>query len=453
LAPDVTLVNGSVPFYGAPDFSMPLGVLYLAAALEEAGFSTEVRDYQLTGAADPLDPEAFADFLDGSADVVGISCMSYFLPFLMRGLEKLKERHPQKTVILGGSGPTGVAEDLLNAFGGFEAVVRGEGELTVVELMERLQAGKGLDGVKGVSFRKEGGAVSNPSRERIRDMDALPLPAFKKLDLGRYGNGAVITARGCPYNCTFCDVAPLWGRRTYSRSVESIIEEMSVLKELGKDIIDIHDDTFVLSKKRVLEFCDTLDKEGLDVGWSSLGRVNLMDDELMGSMAKHGCLGVFYGIESGSDAVLKRIKKRFTADQAMDVLAKSAKYFAVKSSFIYGFPFETMQDFFDTLMMIAFSAKLGQLYQVNFIAPLPLSDLYLEYKHELQLSPQWMSSMTQSGYVTWTGEGPRPHDEILEMVGSHPDIFPGFYHIPSPELPMKRAILAKLGMNNMTFEL
>ncbi len=294
----MTLVNFVPPLKGT---TVPLGPLYIASVLEEAGCYVDFRDYQLTSYENPLDQKNIVSFLSDSEDFLAIGCFFNVLPFLLPSLEAIKAESPEKMIILGGSGPSSVAEKLMGEFPFIDVIVRGEGEQTVREIAHRIPYNQ----IKGIVYRSNGKAVSTPERERIRNLDGLPFPAYDKTDLSEYTQAGVVTARGCPYHCTFCEVASLWGYHAEQRSVSSVVSEIKLLYDQGITSLHINDDTFVLDRKWVLDFCDVLKCEGIDVTWRCLGRINLMDKELLEKMADSGCVGVQYGVESGSENVLK----------------------------------------------------------------------------------------------------------------------------------------------------
>lgn len=460
---DITLVNAAyhptplrydystgAQSYVDIDICLPLGPLYLTSMLEEEGWHVDLRDYQLHTSPTPLDPETFANFVSDSCDILGISCMHHMLPLVLLSLKRLKERHPEKTIILGGPGPTGVAERLMAAFDVPDIVVRGEAERTAVELLDHLEKGKDLSGIRGICYREDGRVKTNPPRERIKDLGELPFPAYHKLDMDKYSGHILITARGCPYRCSFCDVGPLWGNTVVNRSIDRVIEELGVMQEAypGMREFNISDDTFVLSRKRVVEFCEKFRREGIDLEWSCLGRVNLMDEELIRTMASSGCNLVFYGIESGSDRVLERINKQFTWAQAQKVLARTVEHMGVHASFTWGYPFETMEDFYETVLSMAYAARLGTDYSAHQLSPLPASPIYEEYKDSLRFSEQLISDIVISGYMNCTKEAFAPNQGIAALIRTHPRLFSGFYHVASEDIGKKHRIVQRLGLNS-----
>jgi radical SAM superfamily enzyme YgiQ (UPF0313 family) len=350
---DITLVNLNMLFmrYGEEierELHVPLGCLYLTRALEDAGFEVDFRDYQTCATDDPFDIAAFLEFLKEPAPVIGLSCMANLLPFTILAMQALKKRYPGRTLVLGGVGSKSVEEKVLARFPWIDIICRGEGERTGPELLRALKSGGPFDnalrqalrqaqgrersrtaqgrpegnrmggdlgGVAGISYRDGAGKIRhNADRARIRDLDSIPFPAFDRVELKKYAGYGLMTSRGCPYPCTFCSVAPVWNLESYSRSPQNIVAEMKLLHErAGADLFLFQDEFFVSGKRQVMAFCDELSRTGLKLEWKAFGRVNLVDEEMMRAMAACGCLELRFGIESGSDRVLRIIRKGFTA--------------------------------------------------------------------------------------------------------------------------------------------
>jgi anaerobic magnesium-protoporphyrin IX monomethyl ester cyclase len=448
---EITLVNVStaVPSgeRGAREAYLPLGCLYLVSALEHAGVDVEFRDYQTYSAAleNPLDLESFLSFLEGSAGVLGISCMVSMLPFVLLGTKKFKERHPEHTIILGGPGPSGVADEIIASMPWIDVVARGEGELTILELMQALRRGGDLSPISGISYRKDGVVTRNASRERIRNLDDVAFPAYERVNMEAYDNISIVSGRGCPFRCSFCDVGPLWENRTVFRSIENVIAELKLLKGTHRQKrVSIADDTFDLRRNRTEAFCGEM--KGLGLNWSCLARIDLLDEKLLETMASAGCDCVFLGVESGSDAVLKMIKKRLTIKEATEKVALSTKYMKqVITSFIWGFPFETMDDFKSTLFSVVSMWYLGAMAGLKLLSPMPLSRLGIDYRDQLEFDEELCSVFASLGNIK-SGEKLRRAqipDELVALIREFPEIFAGFYYIKSDSIHEKAAYLRK----------
>ncbi len=433
---------------------VPLGPLYLCSALENAGFEVDFRDYQLGACDEPFEPSNLADFCADPAPVIGLSCMANLLPFTILAAKEIKDRYPDRTIILGGVGPFSVEEKILERFPWIDLVAHGEGELGAVTLLRALTNGGDLSSARGVVYRNGGSIVRNDPAPRIDRLDDIVTPAYHKIDYSRYAGHNVITSRGCPYACTFCSVAPIWGRKPHFRSPESIVAEMAYLhREHGVTLFLFQDEFFVSSKEKVLHFCETLEKEGLaDVKWKAFARVNLTDADVMGAMARAGCVEIRYGIESGSDRILERTSKGFTIEQATEVVSEACLHFPrVDSFFIWGFPFETMEDFHQTVFQMISLRLVGSRILPSLFCLLPQTDIYNEYKDvkELEFYPGLFPEYMLTGHeICEDGklQMSQRHRFIFDFIQQHPDLFPGFFHIDlETNILPKHAVLQEHG--------
>lgn len=429
-----TLVN-IMPRLGG-ETTLPTGLLYIAAVLENTGCQVDFRDYQVAYKGG-LTLEHMVDVLDTPDETIGISCLFNALPFVLRALKELKDETPEKTIILGGPGPSSVAENMMQAFPYIDVIVRGEGEGTITELAQ----GVPYKHVKGIVFRSGQTVITTPPRERIHTLDEVPFPAYDKVDLTKYDHVGIITARGCPYQCTFCEVAPLWGHHTERRSISNVMDEITLLYNCGVTDFHINDDTFVLDAKWVLQFCKVLQRMGLDMTWKCNGRVDLMSENLLRAMAQAGCIGIQYGIESGSEAVLTRIRKQISVPQIKEVLKMSIQYMDTIANFMWGFPFETMEDFYETVYMMGVVAEMGARISLFLLAPTPLSGIYQDYFHQLQFSEELISNLFNVNDDLFRKE----KDELFHMIREYPYIFSGFYHVHTAHIKEKFDILKNAG--------
>ncbi|HUU17233.1 MAG TPA: radical SAM protein [Sedimentisphaerales bacterium] len=448
---DITLVNLNMLYirYGEQtdrELHVPLGPLYLTRALEDAGFAVDFRDYQLCEAGDPFDMEMFLEFLEEPAPVVGLSCMANLLPFTMLALKALRNKYPDRVLVLGGVGSKSGEDKILKRFDWIDIICRGEAEKTGPELLRALKKKCGLSKVKGISFRRNGSVLHNQDRERIRDLDSIPFPAFEKIELGKYAGFGMMTSRGCPYECTFCSVAPVWNLKSYSRSPRNIVEEMKVLKQrAGVDLFLFQDEFFVSGKKQVMDFCRELQKENLEVEFKAFGRVNLVDREMMRALADSGCIELRFGVESGSDRILSQIKKGFTSTQVLDIVPAAIEIFPrVDAFYVWGFPFETMNDFNQSLFQMISLRMMGARILPSLLCLLPQTEIYREWSGRVPLKfcPYLFPEFVFTGHEVCHGgsvEIPESHKDYFELIQQNPDIFPGFFH-----MDLESNVLSKL---------
>jgi radical SAM superfamily enzyme YgiQ (UPF0313 family) len=451
---DITLLNLNLLYVRYVDFidkelHVPLGTLYLTRALENAGFSVDFRDFQLNEYDEPFDNDRIIEFLEGSADIIGFSCMANLLPFVLLAMKAVKERFPGKFLILGGVGAKSVETKILERFPWIDCIAAGEGEVTGPQLVGALKRGSDLRDVPGLYLRGSDGLprFTGP-RERIANIDDIPFPAFEKVDLKKYKGYGMMTSRGCPYPCTFCSVAPVWDHLSTFRSNENIIREMELLhKAAAVKMFLFQDEFFVSSKSKVLSFCHDLKKANLQVYWKAFGRVDLTDTEMMQAMADAGCVELRFGIESGSDRILAQTKKGFTAEQALNRVAEAIPIFPrVDAFYMWGFPFETMDDFHQTVFQMVSLRMMGARILPSMLCVLPQTELYRENfgKYPLDFSGELFPEYMITGHETSTMSKvsvQERHKPIYSFIQGHPDIFPGFFH-----MDLKHNILPKLAV-------
>ncbi|MBI3038801.1 B12-binding domain-containing radical SAM protein [bacterium] len=451
---DITILNLNLLYVRYVDFvdkelHVPLGSLYLTKALENAGFKVDFRDYQLNSFDEPFDIDNIVAYLADCAPIVGFSCMANLLPFTILAMKTFKELFPEKFLILGGVGSKSVEEKILKKFPWVNCIAVGEGEKTGPELTAAIKSGTDLRNIPGLFFRdSDGTIVQTPARGRIKDLNDIPLPAFHKVDLRRYKGYGMMTSRGCPYPCTFCSVAPIWGHQSTFRSNENIIAEMKVLHEqAGVKLFLFQDEFFVSSKQKVLSFCDELEKSGLRVFWKAFGRVDLTDREMMEAMAKTGCVELRFGIESGSDRILSLTKKGFSAEDAIKKVSEAIEIFRrVDAFYMWGFPFESMNDFNQTVFQMVSLRMMGARILPSLLCILPQTDLYMENlgKYPLdfcpELFPEYMITGHETSSLSKVSISPR-HQPIYDFIQGNPEIFPGFFH-----MDLERNVLPKLAV-------
>jgi len=329
----VLLVNPKLKTW-SPDIHPPLGLAYIAAALEDARHIVRILDMNSRKVSDNELQDQVRRF-----DVVGITGLVTEYNEVLRLIGIIKE-HSDAVVIIGGPLATTHTKKVMESSLADYAVI-GEGEKTVVELVDAIRDKSGVYKVKGIAYRNHDIHI-NPMREPIVDLDAIPYPARHLLDMSRYSthhfksfglklpcnvkSTTMVTSRGCPYLCSYC-FKDVWGQKWRGRSPENIITEMELLnRDYGFNGFVFNDDTFVVDRKRAIDFCKILFFDSSLRGrikWYCNGRVNLMDVDLLGVMAQSGCVGIAYGIESGNQEILDSIKKQITLEEIERVVAET----------------------------------------------------------------------------------------------------------------------------------
>ncbi|MFC1992245.1 B12-binding domain-containing radical SAM protein [Chloroflexota bacterium] len=298
----------------------PLNLGYLAAHLIENGY----RDIDIHIAAFEADEEIVSRA--SSSEVVAFTATSPMLKHAGELARQVKQVNPEAIIIFGGAHPTVLPGNTLKEKS-IDIVVRGEGEETILEVVQAVERKGPLGRIKGISYRNDDEEViHNPERGLIPNIDSIPFPArnlmsqekFLEIGYKRYGDrGAwVFSSRGCPYRCTYCASWRTWTRRWRARSPHNIIGEIKgLIDSFNVDRINFADDTFTISRNRVVEFCRLLEREGLHITWGCNVRVDTVDKELFEIMKSAGCVDVWIGAESGSPVILKDIKKGMTLHQ------------------------------------------------------------------------------------------------------------------------------------------
>lgn len=404
--PPVTTAKLSITDVTCP----PLALAYLGATLEEAGHEVVVVD--AVGAAPErfrpfgtgghllhgLSPTEVADAVDTDTDVVGVSCMfSQDWPVARRTVEAIRRRCPTALVVAGGEHVTALPEASLADCPALDAVVRGEGEETLLELVAAGRHGD-LAGVPGVVARTgEGTVASGPPRGRLRRIDELPRPAWHLTDLptylrAGYGFGVdrgrslpVLATRGCPYRCSFCSNPQMWTTRYETREPAQVLAEIrDGIERHGIVNVDFYDLTFVLRKSWIVEFCQLVIASGLRFTFQlpSGTRSEAIDEEVAGLLYRAGCRNLSYAPESGSPAVLERVHKRVDLERMKTSMRGAvAAGINCKANLIIGFPDETRAEVWATLRFTVALARLG-LHDCSItpFSPYPGTELFDELR-------------------------------------------------------------------------
>ena len=442
---DVTLVNINLMFAvidGSVDFQayIPLGLMSISACLEKEGYKVDFRDYQLfvkQNMQDPFNLDFFSQFMEGSANIVGFSCMSNLLPFTLLAAKRLKEINPKAIVILGGVGPTGAAREVIENFGWIDYVCYGEGEISMLDLMAKLksrkrQSPKIQKSVPGFYSRQDGKVTYTP-RPRILDLDTLPLPRYDMINTHEYDAAfSVITSRGCPFHCAFCTETNFWSNRVVFRSIENVLEEIKLIAQHStKKVFLFQDDQVTLNRRRAMRLFQTLIDEDLNMHWKCFVRVNLIDEELLALMAEAGCIQVRFGVESGSNRILKKINKGFTIEQAYESIRLALNYIpSVHASFIWGYPYESLSECNETMKWVRKLQDAGCTALNFLLSPLPNSEIFRNYHGPLDFNENIMANFNCSGGENITQRKTRIFSNavyMFEFIRKYPRIFPGFY--------------------------
>jgi anaerobic magnesium-protoporphyrin IX monomethyl ester cyclase len=286
---------------------------------------------------------------------------------------------------------------------GFDAVVVGEGELTVVEAIEAVLGRLPKESVKGLVYRNENGSIRrNEARPPIADLDSLPAPARHLVNPAHYGpadnpdlHAHIFTSRGCPGRCAYC-AGGLFGKQFRFRSADSVVDELiAVHRDYGTRQFYFVDDAMTMDRPRIERICRRMIDERLGFTWAMMTRIDTVDEELLALVAEAGCVKIDFGIESGNPETLKRIHKPHTADMVRRVVAMTRRHnIQPIGFFILGFPWEdpqatdaTLQLMRDLSPYIVFDPAIAAI-----LVPFPGTEIYDRYKDEYGFTRWWTSA-------------------------------------------------------------
>ena len=368
------LVNPHYPISETP--SPPLGLAYLAGALERAGIEVHILDFVVF----PYSPAVIESYLKNiRPDVVGVTSVTMNFKNAIRIIKDVKKFDTNILTIMGGPHVTFCGDKTLITYPDLDVVVSGEGEQTVVELAEIIQNHDDLNIVKGILYRNGSEIQATPMRSKV-DLDQLPIPSRHLLPLGRYkALGMPIsmtTGRGCPYQCIFCVGRKMSGARVRLRNPAQVVDELEYLNTLNFHQINIADDLFTANKNHCLAVCDEIIRRNLKIKWTSFARVDTVSLEIISKMKEAGCNAVSFGIESANPKILKKIKKGITIKQVIAAV-KLCTHIGITpyASFILGLPGETPETLKETLDFSRELKKMGLSSGFHLLAPFPGTEI------------------------------------------------------------------------------
>ena len=340
---------------------MPLGIGYIASLLKKNNYDVEIVDCV------PLriTKEKLADILmEKRAGIIAFTATIVSINRAIETADYLKEKIGKETrLVIGGPQFTSIPEKTMKE-SKFDFGIIGEGEYVMLDLIKAVEKNKGFDKVKSLVWRKKGKIIVNQRRELIQNLDELPFPArelfpgmeyyhpmpggYKRLPFSH-----MVTSRGCPYRCTFCDRS-VYGERFRARSAKNVSDEIEYLVRKYKiKEIKFYDDLFTSNKERVMQICNEIIKRKIDISWSCSSRVNTVDFEMLKKMKQAGCWQIDYGLESGNQEVLNKMKKGITLEQSEKAIRMTKKAgMKTRAYIIIGMPGETKESIEDTITFV-----------------------------------------------------------------------------------------------------
>lgn len=373
----------------------PLGIMSIAALLEQNNVEVEIIDCY----ADPAPSEVVLDkILSKHPDIVGFSCTTSSFMEGYQVAELLKERCPEIVTVFGGAHACTIGAPLLDSYHAIDYLVIGEGEQTMLELA--LSGTRNVEKIPGIAYRKEGRGTLTAQRELIADLDSLPFPAYhllpdfpKRYTLPLFSfptapNTSIISSRGCPYSCSYCDRS-VFARGFRFNSPEYIIEHVAMLnRNYGIRHVFFYDDLFTFDRKRVQRFCELKKEKQLKVTYNCIARLEHVDQELLTLLKDSGCWQLNFGIESGDPEVLKKHRKFFGLDEVGHKLqmVKEAGM-RVKGLFMIGLPGEDEAAIRRTIEY-ALSLPLEEINVTKF-TPFPGAPVYKSVREQGEFDENW----------------------------------------------------------------
>ena len=390
----------------------PIGLAYIAAALEERGIPVAIVDAvgemprQMRPSDDPhfvhvgLYAHEIVARIPADTTIIGVSCMfSEEWPFTRSVIEALRQALPNVPIVCGGEHITAAPEFSMRNCTAIDACVLGEGEEIFADLVEAVRAGRPIDGIAGLCYLDGESFKRTPRRARIRTIDDIPKPAWHLVPLNNYmDNGfgygigrvrsyPILASRGCPYQCTFCSSPEMWTTRFLTRDAEQLLDEMGwAIETYGAVNFDFYDLTAIVKKDWIVDFCKRLIARDYKITWQlpSGTRSEALSGEVLPLLRQSGNAYLCYAPESGSPAVLKRIKKHVKLDRMKDSMRQAvAAGLNVKCNMIVGFPGETREELWESVRFCSELAAIG-VHDVNVgpFCPYPGSELFTQLQRE-----------------------------------------------------------------------
>ena len=368
---------------GSKGTSPPLGLLYLASTMKaRTEHEVKILDLQLPGRSYQDVAREIASF---KPHVVGVSAITFMLMDAMDTVQEVRraarDLDHKLIVVCGGPHVTIFPEETARLTG-VDYAIGGEAEFTFVSLLKNLGDDQALSEIPGICFLRDGRLIKGPPNELIMDMDSVPIPDRRLIQYRRYANllaggelmTTMMTSRGCPYKCIFCDRL---GKIFRPASAEYVVREIEDCVRLGIKEIFFHDDTFTIQKKRVLKICDMIVRNGWKLKLDCRSRVNTVDEEMIVALKRAGFRRISFGVESGTPRIIERIKKGITLEQAKTAFGLARKHGLITlADFMIGHPDETGEDVERT---IRFARELDPDYaQFSITTPYPATVLYKE---------------------------------------------------------------------------
>jgi len=357
---------------------VPQGLFYIGAVLKEHDYNVEILNWHNINKT----PGKIKIILgEKKPDIIGFSILHANRWGGIEIARIARQVDPNVKIVFGGIGATFLWKHFLTHFKEIDYVVIGEGEYSFLKLVGCLKKNdkEGIEIIKGIAFRKNGKAIKTKHSELINNLDKLPMPAkyfdFQHLSL----------TRGCPGKCTFCGSPDFWGTKVRFHSTDYFVKQIQRLYKKGITFFYFSDDTFTISKKRVIEICRKILQKKLKIVWVAISRVNYVNDEIIYWMKKAGCIQISYGVESGCEKIRNSLNKKISTKQIKRAFSITLKYgILARGYFIYGCQGESPESIQETIDLIREIKPLSTIFYILDI--FPGTTLYEKYKKKFNLT-------------------------------------------------------------------
>ncbi len=423
--PDFHMITTNVPSVVDEESGVypPLGLLYVAAYLEQnTSHQVEILDTLL----DRLTYEQIEEEIrQRKPDIVGIQAMTFTLIDATLTAQAVKKVDPSIPVIFGGPHVFIYPQETM-MIPEVDYIVIGEGEETFPQLIEALEKDRDLTHIHGIGYRDFQGNPQITSLVPLnQNLDDLPLPARHLIPQERYYSvlaketpvTTMMTSRGCPMRCIFCD-RPHLGKQFRYRSAENVVEEMARCEAMGIREIFVYDDTFTVRRDRVLEICRQRLEKGVSIAWDIRAHINTMNDQVLDALAASNCTRIHYGVESGNKKISQILKKGIDLDRTRDVFRKTKERgITTLGYFMIGNPSETREQALET---IEFARSLDADYiHLSLSTPFPATELYrMGFQRGLYQNDYWreFSINPHPDFKPELWEEVMSQDELIQLL-------------------------------------
>ena len=360
-------------------YNPPLGILYIAAYLEEnSNHQVSVIDAQV----EQMNYEDLERRIKSeNPDCVGITAMTMTLIDVIKTVQIVKRINDDIKIVLGGPHVHLYPTETIH-LGDIDFLVLGEGEESFLKLVESIDGKNELRNIPGLVYKQGKRIINTGTRAPIENLDELPFPARHLVPYKKYsslltkGNivTTIFTSRGCPFKCAFCD-RPHLGKRFRARTPNNVVDELEQCTKMGIREFLFYDDTFTVNRKRVIDICREIVDRGLNISWDIRSRIDTIDEEMIKYLKLGGCQGIHYGIESGTSKVLEILKKGISLEQAKYIFDITRKYgIKILAYFMIGNPNETLEDILKTYEVMK---ELKPDYvHLTILTPFPGTEIY-----------------------------------------------------------------------------